>query len=111
MNHVPDDALDAIDAFGEGLLRSEPPPVRERLRSDLRLRVVAADDGTTAVCRFETEHTAAPPTLRDRGSFIRTIVDGVDARFEVWGIDPPEAYRYVDTVEGTHRYEGTLTLP
>lgn len=111
MNHVPNDAIDAIDAFGEGILRSEPPPVRERLRSDLRLRIVVDSNGTTAVCRFETEHTESPPTLRDRGSFVRTIVDGVDARFEVWGIDPPESYRYVDTVDGTHRYEGTLGLP
>ena len=110
MNHVPNDAIDAIDAFGEGLLYSEPPPVRERLRSDLRLWVVADSNARTAVCRFETEHTTAPPALRDRGSFVRTIVDGVDARFEIWGIDPPEAYRYVDTVDGTHRYEGTLKL-
>jgi len=109
MNHVPNEAIEAIDAFGEGALRSEPPPVRERLRSDLRLRVVP-EDGTTAVCRFETEHTTAPPTLRDRGSFVGTIVDGIDARFEAWGIEPPEAYRYADTVDGTHRYEGTLQL-
>jgi len=109
MNHVPDEALDAIDAFGEGVLRSEPPPVRERLRSDLRLRVVP-DGGTTATCRFETEHTTAPETLRGRGSFVETIVDGIDARFEAWGIEPPEAYRYAGTVDGTHRYEGSLKL-
>lgn len=110
MNHVPNDAVDAIDAFGAGLLRSDPPSVRERLRSDLRVRITAADGGETALCRFETEHTTAPPTLRERGSFVRTIVDGIDGRLDAWGIEPPEAYRYVETVDGTHRYEGTLVL-
>ena len=113
MNHVPDDAVDAIDAFGEGLLYGEPPPVRERLRSDLRLRISATDDGRaagdrTAVCRFETEHAETPETLRGRGSFVRTIVDGVDEQLAAWGIEPPDAYRYEATVCGTHRYAGTL---
>ena len=110
MNHVPDEALAAIDAFGEGHLRGEPAPVRERLRSDLRIRILLEDDGT-ARCRFETEHTRTPPTLRDRGSFLTTYVDGVDDRLRAWGIDPPDAYEYRGTVEGTHRYEGTLSLP
>ena len=110
MNHVPDEALDAIDAFGEGVLRSEPPPVRERLRSDLRLRITADDGARTATCRFETEHTTAPESLRGRGSYVRTIVDGIDAHLETWGIEPPPAYRYTGSVEGTHRYEGTLRI-
>ena len=110
MNHVPDEALAAIDAFGEDMLGGEPPPVRERLRSDLRLRVLVDDGEATATCRFETEHTTTPETLRGRGSFVTTIVDGIDARFEAWGIEPPGAYRYADTVDGTHRYEGTLRL-
>ncbi|SDF22193.1 hypothetical protein [Halorientalis regularis] len=110
MNHVPDAALDAIDAFGEGLLVGDPPPITERLRSDLRLVVRTTGDGT-ARCRFETEHTQTPPTLRDRGSFVVTIVDGTDSRFRAWGIDPPEAYRYTETVDGSHHYEGRLRLP
>ncbi|GAA0546562.1 hypothetical protein ABNG02_05860 [Halorubrum ejinorense] len=110
MNHVPDEALAAIDAFGEGHLRGEPTPVRERLRSDLRIRILPEGD-RTARCRFETEHTRAPPTLRDRGSFLATYVDGVDDRLRAWGIDPPDAYEYRRTVEGTHRYEGVLSLP
>ena len=108
MNHVPNDALDAIDAFGEGILYGAPPPVRERLRSDLRLRISAPDGGRSAPCRFETEHARTPATLRERGSFVRTIVDGVDDRLAAWGIETPEAYRYGVTVDGTHRYDGTL---
>lgn len=111
MNHVPDEALAAIDAFGEGHLRGDPPAVRERLRSDLRLRIALEGDGETARCRFETEHARAPPTLRDRGSFLATYVDGVDERLRQWGIEPPDAYEYRETVDGTHRYEGALTLP
>ncbi|WP_283403183.1 hypothetical protein [Halorubrum sp. DM2] len=111
VNHVPNEALAAVDAFGEGHLRGDPPAVRERLRSDLRVRITANADGRTARCWFETEHTRAPPTLRERGSFLATYVDGVDERLREWGIDPPETYEYRETVEGTHRYEGTLSLP
>ena len=128
MNHVPDDALEAIDAFGEGLLRGSPPPVRERLRSDLRLRIdpiagegsgsgsESGDDSegrarAVARCRFETEHTRAPPRLRDRGSFVCTVVDNVESRLGVWGLDPPPTYEYAGTVEGWHRYEGRLERP
>ena len=108
MNHVPDDAVDAIDAFGEGILYGAPPPVSERLRSDLRLRIAAPDGGRSAPCRFETEHARAPETLRERGSFVRTIVDGIDDRLAAWGVQTPETYRHAATVDGTHRYEGTL---
>jgi hypothetical protein len=111
MNHVPNEALAAIDAFGEGHLRGDPSAVRERLRSDLRVRIEADGDGRTARCRFETEHARTPPTLRDRGSFLATYVDGVDERLREWGIEPPPAYEYRETIDGTHRYEGTLTLP
>ncbi len=111
MNHVPDPALEAIDAFGEGHLRGDPTPVRERLRSDLRLRIEPDSGDQTARCRFETEHTRTPRTLRERGSFLTTYVDGVDERLGEWGIDPPDEYTYVETVDGTHRYEGTLRLP
>ena len=111
MNHVPNEALAAIDAFGEGHLRGEPTPVRERLRSDLRVRIESNGDGRTARCRFETEYSRTPPTLRDRDSFLVTYVDGVDERLRQWGIEPPDAYEYRETVDGTHRYEGTLSLP
>ncbi|OYR41132.1 hypothetical protein DJ82_06180 [Halorubrum sp. Ib24] len=111
MNHVPDEALAALDAFGEGHLRGDPAPVSERLRSDLRLRITTLDDGRTARCRFETEHTRTPPTLRDRGSFLATYADGVDDRLRAWGIEPPDAYEYVGTVDGWHRYAGRLRLP
>ena len=83
---------------------------RRFLSSDLRLVVHATGDGA-AKCRFETEHTQTPPTLRERGSFVTTIVDGVDRRFRAWGIDPPDAYRYTATADGSHRYEGRLDLP
>jgi len=111
VNHVPDDAVAAIDAFGEGVLYGDPPPVRERLRSDLRLRIEIAGDDGTARCLFETEHGRTPATLRERGSFLATYVDGVDERLRAWGIEPPNAYEYIETVGGSHRYVGTLTLP
>lgn len=110
MNHVPDAALDAVDDFGEAVLVGEPSPLAVRLRSDLRLRVRPLDGGA-ARCRYETTHTRAPPTLRDRGSFVTTVVDGLDERFRAWGIEPPAAYAYVETVDGQHRYDGTLRLP
>jgi len=111
VNHVPDDALIAIDRFGEALLFGDPPSVAATLRSDLRLVIRPEDDGVTAVGRYETEHTQTPATLRERGSFVTTIVDNVDARLESWGIVPPGAYEYARTVDGTHQYEATLQLP
>jgi hypothetical protein len=110
VNHVPDAALDALDAFGEGHLRGEPTTVRERLRADLRLRIDRTGE-ETARCRFEIEHARPSPTLRDRGSFLATYADGVDDRLRAWGIEPPDAYEYVETVDGWHRYVGTLGLP
>ena len=110
VNHVPDAALDAVDDFGEGLLTGTPSAFAVRLRSDLRIRVCPRDDGT-ARCLYETAHTQVPSTLRDRGSFVTTIVDGIDGRFREWGIEPPEAYAYVETVDGRHHYAGTLRVP
>ena len=111
MNHVPDAALDAIDDFGEALLYGTPEPVAEPLRTDLRLYIRSRSDGETALCRFETDHTQTPPTLRERGSFVTTIVDGVDEQLESWGIVTPSAYAYAETVDGTHYYDATLELP
>lgn len=59
MNHVPDETLDAIDAFGSGLLKGTAPPVDSRLRQDLRVQIQQIDE-TTALCRYETTHTQAP---------------------------------------------------
>jgi len=43
---------------------------------------------------------------------VTTIVDGVDERLRLWGVDPsPGAHGYAGTAETTHRYEGTLRLP
>lgn len=111
MNHVPDDVLEELDTFGEQLLVGAPPRVEGRLRQDLRVAILPAENGETATLRYETEHTQRPPTLRDRGSFVTTIVDGIDRRLRSWGVEPPAAYEYVQTVQDTHRYEGTLELP
>jgi hypothetical protein len=110
MNHVPDEILTAIDEFGEGCLFGTLDPIGGRLRSELRIEVVP-EDASTATCRYETEHTQSPPTLRDRGSFVTTIVDGVDERLQKWGIEPPDEYTLVTSVDGSHHYEGTLQLP
>jgi hypothetical protein len=110
VNHVPDEALAAIDEFGESFLLDAASAVSVRLRRDLKLRVTPTGDGT-AVCRFQTTHRQTPPTVRDRGSFVATVVDGVDDRFRSWGIDPPDAYEYDETVDGVHYYVGTLRLP
>ena len=109
MNHIPDEALAAVDAFGEGLLTGEASAFGARLRSDLRLSVdpAGADDG--ARCRYELGHARTKPTLRAYGSFVTTIVDGIDEQFRSWSIEPPAAYEYVETINGVHRYEGTLT--
>lgn len=110
MNHVPDDVLDAVDTFGERLLTGTPPRVDGRLRDDLRVSI-HPDGSGGARCRYEREHTRAPPEVRSYGSFVTTLVDGVDSRLRSWGVDPPEAYTYVETVDGVHRYDGALGVP
>jgi hypothetical protein len=109
VNHVPDAALEAVDAFGEAWLHGDPPPTRAKLREDLRVELWV--DGGDPRVRFETEHTRAPATLRERGSYVATIVDGLDDRLREWGFGPPAAYEYAGTVDGSHRYEGRLTPP
>lgn len=111
MNHVPDDVLDAIDTFGRQLLVGTPDRVEGRLRTDLSVTIVPNGDSETALIRYETEHTQTPPALRDRGSFVGTIVDGIESQLQSWGIEPPDTYEYTETVEGRHRYEGQLRLP
>ena len=110
MNHVPDTVVESIDDFGKALLYGTPDPVAESLRTDLHLCIRPQSDGETALCRFKTDHTQAPPTLHERGPFITTIVDAVDTQLELWGIVTPSAYTYADTVDGTHHYDATLRL-
>jgi len=110
MNHVPDSVLAAIDGFGEQLLLGDASGMSGTLRTDLQIEI-SPPEGSSAICRYRTVHTQSPPTLRDRGSFVTTIVDAVDSRLRQWGIDPPPAYHYVDTVTDTHQYEGVLQLP
>jgi hypothetical protein len=110
MNHVPDEVLDEIDAFGEGLLTGTTVRVEGQLREDLRVRV--RPDGSGGVlCRYEREHTQAPPEIRSYGSFVTTLVDSIDDRLRSWGVSPPEAYTYTGTVDGVHRYDGSLGVP
>lgn len=110
MTHVPDDVLNSIDRFGQQLLEGSPTPVDGRLRGDLRLTIIPDDNRQIATLRYETEHTQAPPTLWERGSFVTTIVDGVDSHLSLWGIVPPDSYEHVDTTGETHTYSGTLEL-
>ena len=114
MNHVPDEALAGIDRLGEGLLHNEANPVQERLRSDLQLVIpcTAADiDAGWTTARFRLAHTRTEPTLREYGSFIETIVDGIDAQLWSWGIDPPDGYEYTGTNDGRYTYQGRLEFP
>jgi hypothetical protein len=114
MNHVPDDALDAIDDLGRALLVGDPKEVDERLRSDLRLRIdcdrAGLPAGTVRVA-FRLEHGSPEATLRDHGPFLETIVDGVETRLRVWGIDPPEAYTHRETDGEWQVYAGRTTRP
>lgn len=113
-NHVPDAALDAIDGLGRSLLEAEPTVVDERLRSDFRVRIdcdrAALDAGEAAVT-FRLEHGSPSRTLRGHGSFVETVVDGVDARLRGWGVDPPDAYAHQETDDGWQVYAGAATLP
>lgn len=97
MNHVPNEALDALEGFGEGILSGEVPAVRTRLRSDLRLRIDGGasvlERGTTRVA-FHLDHGRREETLRGYGSFMQTIADGVDESLRVWGVQPPQAYAF-----------------
>lgn len=113
MNHVPDDALAALDALGRGALEDEPRPVRARLRSDLRLRVPCDDDalraGATRI-EFRVDHTRREDRLRGYGSYVETIVDGVEQRLRAWGFTPPDTYEYREGEDGWYRYAGELEL-
>jgi len=106
MNHVPDDALTAIDALGEGLLVGEARPVDAALRGDLRLLVPVDDDalaaGRTPV-EFHLAHVRRHDRLRAHGSFVATVVDGVERRLREWGVDPPDRYVHERDEQGDGR--------
>ena len=113
MNHVPNEALAAIDGLGRSVLLGDPRTVEQRLRTDLRIRIVcdqAAIESGTAAIAFRIEHTTHAGTLRGHGSYVETIVDNVEARLRAWGLDPPKAYEYRRTEDGWHVYGGPLGL-
>lgn len=110
-NHVPDEALAAIDGLGEGLLVGDPRPVAVRLRSDLGLCVPCTEAAIRAGAvpvEFHIEHGHGRETLRGHGSFVGTIVDGIDDRFREWGIEPPAAYEHRGRRSDGFRYGGML---
>ena len=114
MNHVPDPVLAAIDGLGRAILVDDPTTLDQRLRRDFRIRIdcdrTALDAGTASVT-FRLEHGTPVPTLRGHGSFVATVVDGVDSRLREWGIEPPDAYTHRSADDGWQIYAGRATLP
>jgi hypothetical protein len=114
VNHIPDAVLDAIDDLGRSLLTDEPTVVDERLRSDLQVRIdcdrAALTEGVATVT-FRLQHGSPARTLRGHGSFVETIVDGVDSRLRAWGVDPPASYTHRDTDGEWQVYVGRVRLP
>jgi hypothetical protein len=112
-NHVPNEVLEALDRFGDGLLTGAPPAVGERLRSDLRLRVEGGAGVTetgTARVAFHLDHGRREGRLRDYGSFVGTIVDGVDDRLREWGVEPPGTYDFAGVEDGWLVFAGTAQV-
>ena len=114
MNHVPDPVLAAIDDLGRAILVDDPTTLDRRLRSDFRVRIDCdrtALDAGAAAATFRLEHGTPAPTLREHGSFVATVVDGVDSRLREWGIEPPDAYTHRSTENGWQTYAGRAALP
>ncbi len=111
MNHVPNSASDRIDTFGRALLTDTQSGFTAELRDDLRMVVSLEAVEREARCRYELAHTQTRPTLRAYGSFVTTIVDGIDDHFVSWNVHPPDNYTYERTVDGRHHYVGTLQIP
>lgn len=113
MNHVPDDALRAIDAFGQGLLRGEIRTVETQLQTELRIEI-APSAAEIAAGRLPVAFSVDGPRqsrLSGYGSFVETVVNGVETRLAAWGIDPPAQYPRQEQSEGWHRYVGTARRP
>lgn len=114
MNHVPDDVLAAIDDLGRATLVGDPTALECRLRGDFRVRIdcdrAALDAGTVPVV-FRVERGDPAPALRGHGSFVATIVDGIDTRLEAWGIEPPAEYAHQNADGGWQVYTGAAALP
>jgi len=114
VNHVPDAVLAAIDHLGRATLVDDPTTLDRRLRGDFRMRVncdrTALDAGTAPVT-FRLEQGTPAPTLREHGSFVATIVDGIDSQLRGWGIEPPDAYPHRSTDDGWQVYVGRAILP
>jgi len=113
MNHVPNAALAAIDEFGRATLRGESRPVEASLCSDLAVRIAPtpaelAAGAVPVVFRIDGRERSR---LRDHGSFVGTIVDGIEDRLAAWGIDPPDRYRYRDRSGRWRPYVGVARLP
>ncbi len=113
MNHVPNAALAAIDEFGRATLRGDSRPVEASLRSDLDVRIAptAAELAAGEVPVVFGIDGRAHPRLRDHGSFVATIIEGIEDRLAAWGIDPPERYRYRDRSDRWRPYVGVARLP
>jgi len=115
MNHVPDEAVAAMESFGEAVLADEPGSLAVDLRSDVRVRI-DWDEGDLvageATIEFVVEHAHPADTLRGFGSFVETRVDGVESVLADWGIEAPADYERAGT-EGWDAtvYAGTLRLP
>jgi|APHM01.1.fsa_nt_gi hypothetical protein len=113
MNHLPDEAVTAIDAFGRGILSGDPQAVSARLRSDLRVHIpcdtarLAA--GETRV-EYQIDHHQTNELIRGYGSFVETYVDSVEKQLEAWGLDLPSAYEYAGKRDDWHVYTGELGL-
>ncbi|WP_434531610.1 hypothetical protein ACODNH_19920 (plasmid) [Haloarcula sp. NS06] len=87
--------------------------VRERLRTDLRVRIpcTAADiKAEQTVGRYEIKHTRREPTLRVYDSFVETIVVNIDDRLLSWGIEPQTAYEYSERHDDRYVYAGLPQL-
>lgn len=113
MNHVPDNTLRAIDALGRGLLCGEVRTVETQPRTGLQIEItpsaaeVAAGQLPVAFC----VDGARQSRLGEYGSFLETIVSGVETRLAAWGIDPPTRYPRRGQSEGWHRYVGIARRP
>jgi hypothetical protein len=113
VNHVPDDAFRAIDALGRGLLRGELRMVETQLRTGLQVEI-APSAAEVAAGRLPVAFAVdgpRQPRLGEYGSFVETIVSGVETRLVAWGIDPPARYPRQGQSDGRHRYVGIARRP